>query len=330
MSAELATFALALLCALGFAAVTALLSAFAWPVCWRWVRHRHPVVRARAAFAFALAPVAVPLALLGLCLAPGLASGFGWYEDHCLRHTEHAHLCFAHPNHALDAPLVAVLTLICVGIFAAAVRSALRLARWRRDLADLPLETSGRLAADVRIVQSERPISVTLGLLRPEIWISTGLLEALSLEQREAVIAHERSHARRLDSLRRLLARVGSLAHWPGLRRALQSELALATEQLCDEAAARLVRDRLTVAEAILTVERLLARAPAREHPVLAGFGGSAVEARVQSLLGADPGEPMRGRFFWLAPASLAAAVVLVDPLHHATEHVLGLLLRVL
>ena len=121
-----------------------------------------------------------------------------------------------------------------------------------------------------------------------------------------------------------------SLAHWPSLRRALQAELVLASEQTCDEAAARQVGDRLAVAETILAVERLLARARIPEHVALASFGGSAVEARVRSLLASAPPEPVRGSLWWLAPTALAAAVVLVDPLHHVTEHVLGLLLRAL
>ena len=328
MKAELETLALALLCALGFALATSLLALALWPVCRRLVRGRHPIVRVRAAFAFALAPIAIPLALLALCLAPGVASLLGLHEDHCLQHAEHVHLCLAHPTRALDAPLVAVLGFLCVGVAAAGGRGAVRLARWRRDLAALPAVAVEPLADDVRVVRSERPLSVTLGLLRPQIWVSTGLVEVLAPQELEAVLAHERCHARRRDSLRRLLARVGSLAHWPWLRRALRAELALATEQVCDEAAGRGLRDRLAVAETILRVERLLAHAP--DHPALAAFGGSAVEARVQSLLAADPEEPMRGSIWWLAPAALAAAIVLVDPLHHATEHALGLLLRFL
>lgn len=179
----------------------------------------------------------------------------------------------------------------------------------------------------MRRISSRRPFSLTSGFWRPEIWVSTGLSEALAPAQLEVVVAHERAHARRRDSLRRLLAAVGSLPHLPPIRRALRDELALASEQACDEAAGREVGDRLAVAEAILAVERLLARAP--QHPALSAFGGSAVEARLESLLAAEAAPPGGGGWF-AAGVALFALALLALPLHHATEHALGLLLRLL
>jgi Zn-dependent protease with chaperone function len=330
VSAGLATLALALLCALGFAWLTALLSLALWPLCARALRGRHPLVRARAAFAFALAPVVVPLVLLALCLAPGVASWLGLHEDHCLHHAEHAHLCVAHPTLALSVPLAGLLGLAGVAIVAAVVQGGRRLARSQRELAALPPRPADAFAPDVRLVRSTRPFSVTFGLWRPQIWLSTALADVLPQRQLDAVLAHERAHARRRDALRRLLAGVAALVHWPSLRRTLQAELALASEQACDEAAARHVGDRLAVAETILAVERLLARSRAPEHVALASFAGSAVESRVRSLVAGAPPEPARGSLWWLAPAAIAVAVVLIDPLHHATEHVLGLVLRIL
>jgi Zn-dependent protease with chaperone function len=327
MSDMLATLALAILCVLGFAVLTALLSAALWPLCRRLLRRRHPIVRARAAFAFAVAPVAVPLLLLALCLAPGIASWLGLQEDHCLHHAGHAHLCLAHPTLALSAPLALVLAVACAGLVAGVARGARRLARSQRELAALPLHACDDFAPGVHRVASARAFSVTSGLLRPQIWLSTALAEALPARQLDAVLAHERAHARRRDALRRLVAGVASWAHWPRLRRALRAALALASEQACDEAAARSLVDRLAVAEAILAAERLLAGVRSPEHLALASFAGSAVEARVRSLLDGAPPEPMRG-LFWLAPAALAAAIVLTPLLHHATEHVLGRLLR--
>jgi len=242
-------------------------------------------VRARAAFAFASAPVAVPLLLLALCLAPGIASSLGLHEDHCLHHAGHAHLCLTHPTLALSAPLALVLAIACAALVAGVARGARRLARSQRELAALPLHACDDLAPGVHRVASARAFSVTSGLLRPQIWLSTALADALPARQLDAVLAHERAHAQRRDALRRLVAGVASWAHGPRLRRALRAELALAS------------------------------------------FAGSAVEARVRSLLEGAPPEPARG-LFWLAPAALAAAIVLTPLLHHATEHVLGLLLR--
>lgn len=330
MSGALATLALALCAVAGFALATSLLALVLWPLARRLARRSHPLLRARLALGFAVAPSALPLALLAVCLLPGMATSLGWHQDHCLHHPEHAHLCFAHPSLALSAPLAALLAAGLGALVVGAVRGASCLARSQRELAAQPLERAAELGDDVRRVGSARPFSVTVGLWRPRIWVSSALEEALPPRELAAVLEHERCHARRRDSLRALLAAVASLPHWPGLRRALRAELALACEQVCDEAAGRRLGDRLLVAEAILRVERLLARARGPRHPALAAFDGSAVAARVRSLAADAPAEPLRGSAWWLAPAALAAAIAAAAPLHHATEHLLGLLLRAL
>ena len=100
----------------------------------------------------------------------------------------------------------------------------------------------------------------------------------------------------------------------------------LATERACDEEAGSRLGDRLVVAEAILAAERLLASTSTRSPGPLLAFGGSSVPARVHGLL-AEP-VARRGRAgWWPAGGLLGACLLLADPLHHATEHLLGLLL---
>jgi hypothetical protein len=69
---------------------------------------------------------------------------------------------------------------------------------------------------------------------------------------------------------------------------------------------------------------------PVRDARWLPAFGESAVVARVRHLLGPAPARTPSRR--GLATALLAAAVglALAEPLHHTTEHLLGLLLRAL
>jgi hypothetical protein len=81
------------------------------------------------------------------------------------------------------------------------------------------------------------------------------------------------------------------------------------------------------VAEAILAVERLLAGAPAPAHPALLAFGGSSVAERVRGLLAEPPRRLPRAAVWLGVSALLLAALLLADPLHHATEHLLGRLL---
>lgn len=329
MSALLATAALALCVAAGFALTAAAGAALVWRLARTRIERAHPVWRARIAFALAAAPAWLPLLALGLVLAPGFGGLLGLGPDHCRVHGDHVHLCFAHPRAALTLPLAGLLAIAAGTLAVALVRRVRTLASWRRQLASLRAGATQRLAADVRLIPSERPFSVTVGLWRPEIWVSTALAEQLPRPQLDAVLAHERAHARRRDALRKLVAQALSRPQLPMVRRELLALLALASEQACDEAAALRVGDRLDVADTLLAVERLVARAPVAQHPAWAAFGGGELAARVQQLMDAAPGEPavIGG---WLLFALAVVVCAAAQPLHHATEHALGWLLRVL
>lgn len=192
-------------------------------------------------------------------------------------------------------------------------------------LAKLRAGVSHDLRPGVRCVDSERPFSFNAGPGRGEIFLSSALVDALPPDQLEIVVEHERAHGRRRDGLRRLLAQALSWPHRPALRRELLEELDLATERACDEAAARRLGDRLGVAEAILAVEKLAGAAPGATPIPFPAFGGSSVPARVQALLG-DPGDEAAVQVRWWVGAVVVASGLLTYPIHHLTEHALGLL----
>ncbi len=67
---------------------------------------------------------------------------------------------------------------------------------------------SSRKCAAARVVEMDRPVSLTAGLLRPVTVIAGSLERALGGPELEAIVAHERAHARRRDNILRLLAEV--------------------------------------------------------------------------------------------------------------------------
>jgi len=322
----LGTLALALVAGAAFTAATSRAVAALWPALAPRLRRRDPALRARVALGAAVAPSVLPVLLLGLCFAPGVLGWLGLHADHCVHHPGHPHLCLVHATVPFGGPQAALLLAAGAGLAVAGVSVGRAAARTRRTLARLRAGAAREIAPGVHCVDSERPFSLTAGLAaRGEIFVSSALARALAPEQLAAVVAHERAHARRRDGLRRLAAHAGSWAHGPRLRRALLAELDLATERACDEEAGRRVGDRLLVAEAILAVERLLARAPGPTSGPLLAFGGSSVAARVTGLI-EEPGEPAP-RAVWLAlPVVTWAAASLAEPLHHVTEHVLAVL----
>jgi Zn-dependent protease with chaperone function len=90
---------------------------------------------------------------------------------------------------------------------------------------------------DFAVVESGEVFAYCVGLLRPRLVVSRGLLARLSAPQRDAVLAHERAHAARFDNLRQWLATVSLRALPRMLRSSLLRELAQAGEQSCDLAA---------------------------------------------------------------------------------------------
>lgn len=89
---------------------------------------------------------------------------------------------------------------------AALIRSLLR----RQVIPSRALaELAGRLslAGRIDVVVDARPFSFCYWFLRPRVCVSTGLVERLQPDELEAVLLHERSHLRRRDPLRLVIAR---------------------------------------------------------------------------------------------------------------------------
>ncbi len=166
-------------------------------------------------------------------------------------------ICGAHrPVFSVNSPLGAGL-LLAAGLSALALFGALAWAvrggqRRLRALRVLARPAAGRR---YRIVETPGKLACCVGLLRPEVMLSRGLLETLDPRQLEAVLAHENAHVDRLDNLRRLLLHWSTL-FWPAaLRRRIRLDAAADGEQACDLEAARAVGDPALVASAIRALD---------------------------------------------------------------------------
>ena len=317
-----------------FAGAASLAVTLAWRLRVDWLRGLHPSLRSRLAWLAAATPSLLPVALVLACVSPGLAGLLAGTGDHCLQHADHPHLCLIHFPATLRGPLVAAGCLTAVALAIRLTRATLDLSRRRRGLALLGATATTETGPMRRVVPSDQPFSFVAGLLQPKIWVASALEDSLPTEQLAVVLAHERAHADRRDPLRTATAAALSWPLWPSVRRAILRELALASEQACDEAAARGLGDepgnRLRVAETILAVERLAARTSAAFVPSSASaFGGSNVRERVHGLVG-DLGAERLPR--WLSRAAIAGVAVGLpagaDALHHGVEHWIRLLLH--
>lgn len=319
----------ALVAAVSFGAVGSVATAAVYPYARNWVGRLSGERRSFIVLGLLAAPFVGGILLALLALLPGVA-GLAWPGlDHCTRHDDqHFHLCLVHaPGLASFGPSAALILAALVPAWVRFGSTVLRVHRARRLVQALDTNASVATGESHAVVDSEIPFALTAGLFTPRIFVTSALVRDLDTTSTAAMLAHEAAHVRRRDPLRKLVGELFSAFHFPGVRRMLLADLSLACEESCDESAAREIGDRADVAAALVALGRLIERAPERPSLVGAAFGDANIETRVRSLLSSpkvDP--PMPNRAVWVGATALAAAVVVV-PLHHVTETLLGSLL---
>ena len=211
-------------------------------------------VLASAAAASGAAIVSMPW----IVRVPWFADRLGWCRS------------FASAHDAPPGWLGALATGALVAMLATGVRALWRDRRARR-LAAPP---------GVSVLASDEPVAFTAP--GGGITVSTGMLGRLDADERRALFAHERSHARHHHH--RFLRTVEvAAAAFPFVGH-LRNRVRFATERWADEDAARHVGDRLIVARAIARAALATMGEPAANLG-LAEFG---VVERVQALLDDD------------------------------------------
>lgn len=279
------------------------------------LRRAGPAAERSAAAWALLAPATLTFAVVAALAIRGSGT-----IDHCIGHDHHAHLCFAHGVAWLARPWAIALAA------AAVVTLLLRLSgvAWRRIQTGAAIAEVRRVAecADrVRIVQSQRVFCFVAGHRHPEVFVSSRAWEALSADEREAVIAHERAHAAQGDLWLGALIDVASVFAAPLAGGWLRARWSDAGERLCDARAAEHTAPE-TVADALVR----LCRAGQVQH-VPGGFTprSEALEHRVRAVLASGPiGGELHPVAWCLAAVAIIATAVFATHLHHAFETLLG------
>ena len=283
-----------------------------------------PRVRTLQARLWLYAPVWVPAVVLVAAQVPGAWGMLVGVGDHCLlSEGPHHHLCIFHPPHLSDEGLPRMLGVASWAVVAIVVLLVGRRVLLARRLAATLIRSAhpSSLGDDIAILEQVEPIAVSVGVLRPKILLSSGLLNSVCPQTLRVILAHERAHVSRRDmgwaQLDRLM---GSLL--PGVvRRELLESLSLACEQACDAVAAR-SEGNVHVAAALTRIARLGVCAPAVGLSVAA----SSLEARVLHLLDA-PSDPS-WKMWPQAAVALAVAFLGAGPLHALLERVLAPILH--
>lgn len=304
--------------------VIAALSAALYPLMRRGLRTLRPATRADILLGWALAPI-----VLGTVIAfsPWVLSALHIGPAECGRLSD-SFLAICGPDCALGRALPIVFAVLLMAPFAwfvwvtgRRVRQAMLL---NGRIGALVAVGETQAGTDVAVIASDEPLAFAAGWRRCRIIVASCLQRKLSDSEMRTVLAHERAHVARRDIIRHFLAETGATVHLPWVRAALLCDLRAATEQACDEVAARVIGDRLSVAETLLRVERVFGqRGLALTAPV--HLLGGDVPARVEALLAgrAYPADRWRHVVYALAMFLGAAAIAAATPLHELTAYLL-------
>lgn len=157
------------------------------------------------------------------------------------------------------------------------------------------------------VVDDERPEAFTTPQPAGRIVVTTGLLKAVTADERQVVLAHEASHLRHRHAWWLLVADLAAAAN-PLLRPTARAA-ARCAERWADEDAATAIGDRRVAARALARVALLTRDPDLADRFALAATGGD-VPDRVRALLAPPP--PAR-------PASMAVLAALLMVMSAAT-----------
>ena len=131
-------------------------------------------------------------------------------------------------------------------------------------------------------------IAFTIGIRRPRVYVSTALLDALTPDEVVAVLCHEWAHVQRRDILLNTLVRLLRDILWflPSSHTAWHA-MAASQDEACDALAARMTRQPLVLARALVKV------AGSKHTGLLPGLGnasmfasaGNTPRARVEQMI---------------------------------------------
>ena len=278
-------------------------------------------IRSKILTIWLLSPAFIGILLTFSGLLPSWMDSHEIATRHCSIHNNGiAHLCWFDPIvHISDLIwMIGVSIMTLVIIFNAYKVINLLIKHWRFQTT-LRAISEQEPQRDVFRIASEHFFVFSSGLFAPQAFISSQLLEQLSAQQLDVVLAHEQAHCQRRDVLRRLLLNFTGLLHFPETRQRMLNDLELAYEQICDVAAVQKVGDRFSVAETIIKIARQLNLTKPEQDIGIIAFNGSHIDIRIQQLL-EQPKPVSRNALFF---SSLLFSLILIGilsltmPLHH-------------
>lgn len=184
------------------------------------------------------------------------------------------------------------------------------------------------LANKTHLVESEKQFAFCLGIRRPKIYISTNLVNALTIQELEAVLRHERYHLDNKDTLTMLIASIGEslLPFFPILSDLLHN-YRIEREIKADAEAIQGLADEKPI---ISVIKKLLNSPSVAISTVPAIADHDTLEPRIRAIVKKDLRfKQFRVKNILISVASiLVMSIIILTPvqaveIHHAGENVM-------
>ena len=226
------------------------------------------------------------------------------------------------------------LTLLAVGglavLGAAIARGLTAWARARRRVRNLMAHARPLTLASTTLpayaIDAAQPLIALVGLRRPRLLVTQGLIDALTPAELDAAVAHELGHQRAFDNLKRLvICSAPDLLTYFHAARVIEQRWAAAAEHLADRISDSAAA-RCALASALVKVARLTPIVPRNSEPISALISGGEIASRVQRLLADDETIPSARTWRLGALSAVAGLAVafayspLLQSIHELTE----------
>ena len=181
-------------------------------------------------------------------------------------------------------------------------------------------------------IEAEYPLMALVGVLRPRLLVTRGLMNALSDEELAACVAHEIGHSHAWDNFKRLAMRASpdALCGTPAARE-IERRWVSASEHAADDVAGHHgAAARCALASALVKVARLMPPQPVATEPFSTLIAGGEIASRVRRLLDdrAMAGSGPRLRVHIASAIAIMTLGATYGPLLHAVHHVTELLVQ--
>ncbi|MFC5450492.1 M56 family metallopeptidase [Paenibacillus aestuarii] len=172
------------------------------------------------------------------------------------------------------------------------VRSAKRLVRFQdKQLTRLYTGKYHLRGHELIVIRERTPVALTLGVLRPQIVLSTGLIDMLDPSELEAVMEHERFHLMQRDPLAIFLLSMLSISMWYiPMFRWVRDKYKIIIEIMADRFAMSITCSAQDLGSALLKMLKQQGRAPG-PNVSYASFAETSINLRILHIL--EPATPL-------------------------------------